>query len=333
MNRNANNQAASWFMDLKATGRIDLNPPYQRRSVWNTAYQQFFIDSIIRNYPAPSIFLQVERSPGELTMYRVIDGKQRLTALFDFQKDLFPTSESLEDLGFANMYYSELPEETKVAILEYVFTVETLKTTSPAELNEAFDRLNRNVARLNKQELRHAKYDGAFVKKVEGLAEHRFWTEVGLSTPARIRRMLDVEQVSELYIISMDGTQEGKDYIDSYYASNDAEIKNEELTEERFHSVQDFVHKLNAFYPLKGTRFTNVADFYSLWAAATDLFVREGLPKPQSAAQRLATFTDEIEEAKTDRARNYHLAAVQGSNKKPNRDLRAKALAMVLRGE
>lgn len=314
-----------------SAARLDLDPPYQRRSVWNLEYKQFFIDSLIRNYPAPSVFLQVDLSPDRPTVYRVIDGKQRLSALAEFQRDEFPTPDSLANIGLADLYYSQLPGDVKVNLLEYVFTVENIKNASPAELNEAFDRLNRNVARLNKQELRHARYGGAFIKKVEGLAEHPFWVEVGLSTPARIRRMLDVEYVSELYIISMDGTQEGKDYLDRFYAENDREIKNEEEADRRFTRAQDILRDVSRALPLRSTRYSNVADFYSLWAAIHVL--DDGNVDSIEISERLQKFVGELEEEETRRARTYKTAAVQGSNKKSNRDVRVDTLVDVLTGE
>ncbi|MFJ5109838.1 DUF262 domain-containing protein [Streptomyces sp. NPDC088551] len=330
--RSTTTQAASWFLDLQSAGRLDLDPPYQRRSVWNLSYKQFFVDSLIRNYPAPTIFLQVDVSVDRPTIYRVIDGKQRLTALFEFQRDEFTTPEDLNDIGLGNKYFSELPEEVKLALLEYVFTVENIKRASIVELNDAFDRLNRNVARLNKQELRHAKFDGAFIRKVEQLAEHPFWAEIGLVTPARIRRMQDVEYVSELYILSMDGVQEGKDYLDDYYASNDKEVNGESIADEHFIGVQDYLREVNNTYPLKGSRFSNVADFYSLWAATDGLHHKRELPSAEQAGLQLKDFALEIDAQQTRRSVDYRIAAVQGSNKKSNRELRAGLLRDVLIG-
>ncbi|MGW0873507.1 DUF262 domain-containing protein [Streptomyces sp. NPDC002740] len=330
--RSTTTQAAGWFLDLHSSGRLDLDPPYQRRSVWNLAYKQFFIDSLIRNYPAPTIFLQVDVAVDRPMIYRVIDGKQRLTALFEFQRDEFTTPEDLNDLDLGNKYYSELPEEVRLGLLEYVFTVENIRGASVTELNDAFDRLNRNVARLNKQELRHAKFDGAFIRKVEQLAEHPFWAEIGLVTPARIRRMQDVEYVSELYVISMNGIQEGKDYLDDYYAENDREVKSEADADERFIAAQDYLRKVNSSSSLKGSRFSNVADFYSLWAAVSALCEEGTLPEPGDAGSRLEDFAVEIDEQKTRRSVQYRIAAVQGSNKKSNRELRAKLLHDVLVG-
>ncbi|MFH9765539.1 DUF262 domain-containing protein [Streptomyces microflavus] len=331
--RSTTTQAAGWFLDLNSSGRLDLDPPYQRRSVWNLAYKQFFIDSLIRNYPAPTIFLQVDVAVDRPMTYRVIDGKQRLTALFEFQRDEFTTPEDLNDLDLGNKYYSELPEEVRVSILEYVFTVENIKGASIGELNDSFDRLNRNVARLNKQELRHAKFDGAFIRKVEQLAEHPFWAEIGLVTPARIRRMQDVEYVSEMYIVSMDGIQEGKDYLDTYYAENDREITNESNTDGKFIAVQDYLRDVNQVASLRTSRFSNVADFYSLWAAVDGMIGSVGVPKPEVAAQRLEDFSIELEQQETRRSVDYRIAAVQGSNKKSNRELRAALLRDVLVGQ
>lgn len=330
--RSTTTQAAGWFLDLQSSGRLDLDPPYQRRSVWNLTYKQFFIDSLIRNYPAPTIFLQVDVSIDRPITYRVIDGKQRLSSLFEFQRDEFTTAEDLNDLDLGNKYYSELPKEVRLALLDYVFNVENIRGASVAELNDAFDRLNRNVARLNKQELRHAKFDGAFIRKVEQLAEHPFWAEIGLVTPARIRRMQDVEYVSEMYIISMDGIKEGKDYLDDYYAENDREIENETDSDERFIAVQDYLRDVNSSSSLKGGRFSNVADFYSLWAAIGDLHREGELPQPDEAGARLEKFATEIEDQKTRRSVQYRIAAVQGSNKKANRESRAKVLRDVLAG-
>lgn len=133
--RTPNNQNAAWFLDLDSAGRLDLDSPYQRRSIWNLEYRQFFIDSVIRNYPTASIFLEPVVQPPKPTVYRVIDGKQRLTAIIDFAQDMFPTSDGLEDANLEGRYFSDLPEDVQVAIYSYKLTVEEVEETSPAELN------------------------------------------------------------------------------------------------------------------------------------------------------------------------------------------------------
>jgi hypothetical protein len=310
-----------------------LDPPYQRRSVWNLEYRQFFVDSIIRNYPTQSIFVDVAVDPDGPTQYKVLDGKQRLTSLIMFTQNQFSTPDSLSDLGLHDTYYSDLSREVRTRVLSYLFTVEIVTNASNAELNQAFDRLNRNVARLNKQELRHAQYGGAFVTKMEGLAEDLFWEEVGLVTLARRRRMLDVEYISELYVLAARGTQDGKDYLDKIYSEWDEEISSEKLADSRFRSARKFVEQLNQQLSLAPTRYSNIADFYSLWSAILDLVAASSLPDPFEAANRLQDYLQEVEDQSTERARTYVLAARQGSNKASNRITRADTLRKVLLDE
>ena len=77
--------------------------------------------------------------------------------------------------------------------------------------------------------------------------------------------MLDVEYVSELYVIAMDGIQAGKDYLDNTYASNDEEIAGEKEADSLFRGVIRYLESVDETWPLKASRFTNVADLYSLW--------------------------------------------------------------------
>ena len=83
--RRQNFQTVSWFWDLYQRKFLDLDPPYQRRSVWNQSYKDDFIDTVLLQYSSPAIFLYEEISPDTgLSKYHVVDGKQRLTAIFDF---------------------------------------------------------------------------------------------------------------------------------------------------------------------------------------------------------------------------------------------------------
>jgi hypothetical protein len=75
-------QTISWFWDLYQRQLLNLDPPYQRRSVWNTAFREYFIDTLLLEYPAPAIFLFSEVEPSGKTMHSVVDGKQRLLTTF-----------------------------------------------------------------------------------------------------------------------------------------------------------------------------------------------------------------------------------------------------------
>jgi len=247
-----------------------------------------------------------------------------------FLRDEFPTPDSLTDLTLADAYYSDLPGDIRRKILSYKLTVENIQDARPTELNEVFDRLNRNVARLNRQELRHAKYGGEFARKMEVLADDPFWDDIGLVTPSRRRRMLDVEYVSEFYVIVLAGIQEGKDYLDEIYSAYDTEIANERSADRLFRQVRKTIEAIHELLGLDGTRFSNVADFYSLWAAVTERTRARRTVDPELTVAGLRRFQDEVEEQATERSQAYLLASRQGSNKRANRDLRARILSEVL---
>jgi hypothetical protein len=72
------------LVHLFNNNQLNLEPGFQRRSVWNDRDQRKLIESIFQNYPVPSIFLYKQSHDGRLT-YDVIDGKQRLESILMFQ--------------------------------------------------------------------------------------------------------------------------------------------------------------------------------------------------------------------------------------------------------
>lgn len=333
MKRRPNTQVVQWFLELHARGQLDLDPPFQRRSVWSPAYRRYYVETVLRDLPSPSIYLQVEQRPDLPTLYHVIDGKQRLESLLCFARDEFHLGQTMADEGLSGQYYSDLPGSRKVDFSEYVLNVENISSASDSELIDAFDRLNRNVARLTPQELRHAKFDGRFATKMPELADHPFWGDVGVSTKARVRRMADVEFVSELYLLTMRGVQDGNDEVlDAAYADYDAEIPDEELHDARFQQVLDFLRELPLSW--RETRWKNQADLYSLWAAILQLQqAGQALPAPDGAAGRLEALGHILADAERELEpahRRYADAVRQGSNKDTNRQLRAAVLAELL---
>src|SRR5437870_4299316 len=65
--------------------QINLEPGFQRKSVWNPRDRERLIESIMAGYPLPSIFLYKRHSRGSL-VYDVIDGKQRLETILMFSR-------------------------------------------------------------------------------------------------------------------------------------------------------------------------------------------------------------------------------------------------------
>jgi uncharacterized protein with ParB-like and HNH nuclease domain len=61
--------------------RLIVNRKYQRKLVWTLAEKQHLIDSLIKDYPIPLILL-ADASDGGSTYYEIMDGMQRLNAIY-----------------------------------------------------------------------------------------------------------------------------------------------------------------------------------------------------------------------------------------------------------
>ncbi|WP_262406790.1 MULTISPECIES: DUF262 domain-containing protein [Tsukamurella] len=327
MHRRPNTQTVQWFLELHASGQLNLNPSYQRRSVWSDDYRRFFIDTILKDFPCPAIYLENETRAGAPTRHNVIDGKQRLEAIIEFTMDKFHLGSYLDDEDLADAYYSDLPESKQQKFVDYVLSVENISRSNPHEIREAFARLNRNTAKLNRQELRKAQFDGAFITKMTNLARHPFWSKINVATRARISRMQDVEYVSEIFILTMDGIQEGSaNALDEYYAQYDEQIPDEDQALDRFEEILLWMNNLPLEW--RNTRWRNLGDFYSLWAARIAL--GESIPADDSTAEKLRLLSERLEEPRSPAEISYSNAVRQGTSKEANRRIRAEVLAEVL---
>ena len=75
------------LMNLYRGHNLNLNPGFQRQSVWRERDRAKLIESILRNYPLPAVFLY-KRHDGGHVIYDVIDGKQRLESILMFTGEM-----------------------------------------------------------------------------------------------------------------------------------------------------------------------------------------------------------------------------------------------------
>ena len=71
------------LVNLYEKKHLNLEPGFQRKSVWKEKDRASLMDSIIRNYPLPAIFLYRNQRNGDV-VYDVIDGKQRIESFLMF---------------------------------------------------------------------------------------------------------------------------------------------------------------------------------------------------------------------------------------------------------
>lgn len=158
-----------------------LNPEYQRRHRWNNTKKSRLIESFIMNVPVPPIFLyEVDYST-----YEVMDGLQRLSAIYDFYKNKF-TLTGLEEWPELNgLKYSELPIQVKKGIdRRYLSSIILLKETAKTiqesnRLKEmVFERINSGGEKLEPQETRNALYNGPLNRLCIELSKNKQFREL-----------------------------------------------------------------------------------------------------------------------------------------------------------
>lgn len=271
MARSITQQDISWFLDLHERGRLDLDPPYQRRSVWTLKDKRFFIDTILNDYPAPPVFLHKSLNEQGHPTFHVVDGKQRLQTILEFHANKIRIPDNFADVSLQKKRWNDLQRETKEKFWNYVLIVEMLPSVNEATIRDTFERINRNSRKLERQEIRHAKYDGWLINAAEAEAEKGEWKEFGVVTTARAKRMSDAQFISELFAINLKGHLNGfdQDWLDELYAEYEEPEEETLFVEEDFRKIiegtKSVLERLLELEPGIKNYIKVLAHFYSLW--------------------------------------------------------------------
>ncbi|WP_175614787.1 DUF262 domain-containing protein [Piscibacillus halophilus] len=304
LKRDSNNITISEFYENEMLQKYNYDPEYQRKSdVWSIEKQAFLIDSIMKNYPIPPIFLHVEiDNESGKTIYHVIDGKQRLTAIKNFIEGSLSLPENFgddeygsEDLNGLNFKDINPNSPYKNNFWKYRIPIEYVDTDNPEIVNTIFDRLNRNGQPLNDQELRNAKYsDSAFLQLVKKLSVNCFWKN-RLNNIVEVTRMEDEEFISELIFTLLEGTIDAKPKtIDELYdkwvlrfESNETLLKD---INDRFLVITKYLSGLNIDY--EGHKIQGVSHLYGLWGFSISCL--ENDLKAEDVRSKLDNFFEQL---------------------------------------
>ena len=325
------------FFKLQLDMRLlDLTPKYQRNVVWPASSQAYLIDTILKKLPIPPVFMETRTTPEGVTRYAIVDGKQRLESIFRFINGEFelpagisPTGEPAKFLG--------LPVEMRTALYSYKISVIELEDASSEAIRDMFNRLNRNVARLTPQELRHAIYfDKPIYNLLDRLTRNRFWDDTAFFPRSTANRMGDVEYISQLVFALVSGSPLAgeKGAIDKQYIDFDREDHDLRAIERRFNRLLRLVSDL--LPDLKSTRFKQAADFYGLFVALVELEAEYVFPDKQTIGQAIKRFGQAVdrlasgEPSKDQNVVRYHSSVVEGASKIRKRRDRVDILECIL---
>jgi hypothetical protein len=292
---NTTTHTVAWFAKRAQENELQLRAPFQRNPVWTNKQKAFLIDTILRGYPVPELYMQEYADAQGDSQYVVVDGQQRLRACLEFIDGRFAfDAEDSPDL--AGMTFANLNETQKKALFGYNFVVRVLPEMPEVELRAMFARLNRNVVALNAQELRHATYWGEFISTMELISDDERWPVIGVFTPNDVRRMLDIEYVSELTIGLLHGPQNKKEQLDEWYQAYEEAFPQKDEVKTVFNSVLGEI--LSIMPDIERSRWRKKSDFYSLFTVLARLeslipFSREGR---QRIRELLLEFAGKVDE-------------------------------------
>jgi hypothetical protein len=211
LERSLHNYSIADFLELRAAGRLKINEDFQRRGVWKVPARVYFIDSILRGMPIPKMYFRTEIDAKTQTGIReVVDGQQRLRAIFDFADDKLRLTKRAAE--FEGLRYSDLAEEYQQAFLGYTFVAEQLINASDEQVLEVFARMNTYTVALNAAELRHAQFQGEFKWNVHE-ASRRWtvlWEDFGLLSIAARNRMADDALMAQMFLTVTQGVTGGE---------------------------------------------------------------------------------------------------------------------------
>ena len=303
--------------------------------------------------PIPEVYVQVTQAENGSEEFGVVDGQQRLRTILQFvgiERDEDREGEDnnrfaldvLQKSPHKNKTCADVVGEDRKAFHRYEICVRSLYTDDIKEVEDVFKRLNKFTMPLKAQELRNATYHGPFAKLSEELANEEYWAVNRIVTPAAIRRMADIEMISDLLIALLHGPQGGSaKIIDQYYEQYEQfedEFPEQSRVKKDFDTTLDSVQRL---FPdiTNVTRWGNRADFYSLFVAIATLLRSHDLLRSSEKIVReaLLQFAEDVNQrlqkpsAKTSSvARKYARAIEKGSNDKARRTDRHEALVKLI---
>lgn len=262
------------FVHLYAHRQLNLEPGFQRQSVWSTRDRQRLIESLCSNCPIPSVFLYRSQDSKGRLKYDVIDGKQRLESVLAFQGasgfrgERFSVSIQPKGADRPEAFdWNRLRRKGhEHAVMAYkIQTVEVSGELS--DIIQLFVLINSTGKRLTSAEKRHARYyTSEFLRQAGRLAEQKkdYILRNRIMSAGQVSRMKHVELISELLAsILFDGLLNKKKALDSIIGGDKTNARQLKGAVADLTRTLNRVHKM--FPKLRETRFNNSVDFYSLF--------------------------------------------------------------------
>lgn len=235
---------------------LDFCHPIQRQSgQWDgdRLKKSLLIHSMLANYPVPPIYCLKETISEKEYSYSILDGKQRLTTIFDYIDGRYPLdadtpSVVIDDVSYelGGKYFTDLDLECQQELLRFKFTIYGFEDADDDLIEEIFFRLN-NSTPLSKPQKSMALtgvHNATFIKSI---LSDRFFSEICQFSALQRRKSDDLCALLQAMML-LDNRYMGYEFSSisaeetMRYASH---IKNNysDAQKERLYDIIDYLEK------------------------------------------------------------------------------------------
>ena len=340
------------LVNLYEKDQLNLEPGFQRKSVWVERDRAKLLDSIIRNYPLPAIFLYRNQRDGDV-VYDVIDGKQRIESFLMFmglKQGRVVTKTQLPGDDDVKWVSWKLLCKWRQQHIITGYRLPVIEVDGEfGDIVEVFVRINSTGKALTGQEKRHAKYyKSAFLKEAARVAGKfaQYFLDMGVMGTSQLSRMKHVELICELMLSIQKGDPiNKKSALNNIMADTGVDMR--QVTRGARLTVAALNRVKRMFPKLYSTRFVKVTDFYTLTTLVAK-FQEEGLILTDRRRNRLAwdilsVFSNKVDELREklkkaqsvgmeqDLYRQYLLTVMQATDEVSQRRSREEILNGLLK--
>ena len=203
-----------------------VNRNYQRKLVWTQLEKQKLIDSLIHGYPVPLFLFATKVVSAAKKEYEILDGMQRLEAIFGFIENQFDFDGKFFDVGElsrANQLAEQglitvnedpskkLSPEICADLLDYTLAITEYPGQDQKSLTEIFGRINAYGKQLSDQEKRQAGILSPFAVLIRELA-----CELRGDSSADVLNLRDMASIS----INLDKKIDGINADETFWCKN-----------------------------------------------------------------------------------------------------------------
>lgn len=228
----------------KRRDRYDI-PEWQRGEVWDEVRKKALVDSVLRGWKLPKFYF-VRLNDED---YEVVDGQQRLAAIYEFFANTLPLSEESAQV-FGGPFYKDLKTKVADAFDDFEIEYDEIEDATEEELKEFFQRLQQGLPLTSSEKLNsvHSKLRD-FCQK---LAKHPFFT-TSVSVPDTRLAHFDIS--AKAAAIEVEGIDTGLRFEDLKKIFNTQKsFSPASAVGKRLHAALDFLAKV---FPKRNAQLKN----------------------------------------------------------------------------